>query len=255
MQDLLRVIEYLKNYGKALEDGIQKFADSLPVFTKQQIRRKARTRLNSTFDEYMSATSVKMRNYVLLVEIDKDSWIANAVESGIGQFDMKPGFFNSPKAKTSKKGYRYMHIPIGVEKGGKGSSTESGQEFQKKINEVLMKPKYGIKKLKLLMNGAVQETQEVLTPDPLLKGLYRSRQYESSEDYHSGTKRPKWEFILFRTVSENPESKGKWQHPGIKPVHILKDTERWLQGNVETLLNGFIEAEMETLNQRFRDGV
>jgi hypothetical protein len=255
MQDLLKAIEYLKNYGKALEDGVNKFVDALPVFTKQQIRRKAKIKLNSTFDSYMESVNIKMRDYVLIVELDQSNWIANAVESGVGQFDMKEGHLKSPKAKRSKAGYRYMRVPIGIQKDGKGSSTDSGKEFQKKINEVLMKPRYGVRKLKMLMNGSLQETQAVVSADPALQGMYRTRQFESSEDYHSGNKKPKWEFILFRTISENPMAQGKWQHPGIKPVHILKDTERWLESSVETLLDGFIEAEIATINQKITDGL
>ena len=69
--------------------------------------------------------------------------------------------------------------------------------------------------------------------------------YKDAQSLH-GNKRPfKTEYILFRTMSEKPGAIGKWQHPGIKPAHIFRETEKWLENNIDNLLDSMIEMELE----------
>lgn len=250
MQDLLQLAEYIKNYSDALKRGVEKFSKSLPILTQQHISQEARQKLNDTREEYLAAVKSKFVGTVLLVELDRDSWIANAVETGIDGFDMKANHLRSPKARTGKNGYRYIRIPIGKKKGSPGGSTPKSQEFQQKINEVLDRPKFGMKRLKGLMDGSVVESQAVMTDEPMLKGFYRVRQFETAQAYHSGRAKPAWQFVLFRTMTNNPAARSKWQHPGIKPVHIFRSTERWLESTVEGLAASFIQAEVDALNRR-----
>jgi len=254
MDELVKMISYLRAYGHALEDGINKFSSALPLFTKQHITRKANQKLNSTKNAYLQAVSVKMIDFVLVVELDRDSWLANAVESGVGQFNMKAGHLQSSKAKLSKEGYRYLRIPIGKDPNKPapiGERPEKSQEIQRRIVDVLIKPKYGLRKVKRNPDGSVYETQKVMTHDPMLQGFYRTRRFDTAEDYYGGKKKPTWQFVLFRTMSENPKSKSNWDHPGIQPAHIFRDTEKWLHQAVGQLLSDFIQSEVDTLNQRF----
>lgn len=251
MDEFVRTIEFLTNYVTALETGVNKFAEALPLLTEQHIRKTARTRLNSTFGHYMSKVKVKMEDYILVVELDKEDWLANALEEGIDAWSMKQTHLRSPKAKTSKAGYRFMNIPIGVDKN-KTPGTDKGKELQKKINAALNQTKVGIVKLKVLQGGKVQETQEIKTGDPSFGGLYRTRIRDSVNDLTDRSKRaPNWQYVLFRTMSENPESVSKWEHPGIKPANIFRSTDRWLAENIEPLLESFIEEEL----QKFTSGM
>lgn len=246
--DIQKLVEFMQGYAKAIESGVNAFAKTLPVLINQDIRTRANRKLDSTKDEFLSAVNVKFNEYVLVVELDKDNWIANAVESGIGQFDMRDGLLSSPKAKRSKKGYRYMSIPMGKKKDAKPADNDKSREYQKRINDVLAKPKFGTQVMSQHRDGRVFERQEVLTNDPMVKGLYRTRQYESSNQFFSGAKKPNWQYVLFRTISDNPLSKADWKHPGIQPAHIFRDTEQWLNSNAENLLNSFIEDELKALN-------
>lgn len=255
MKELLSTIEYLQNYGKALEDGVNKFIETVPIMTKQHVNRLAKRNLDSTYEHYMDNVSVKMNNYLLVVEINKDDWLANAVESGVSGFNLKETILSSPKARVSSKGFRYMSIPIGVKKGQK-RGTEKGQKYQEQIDKVLIKPKFGLMKMSIMMNGNIVQSQKVLSADPMLQGLYRARQFESTEEFMSAKKRKGWQYVLFRTISENPMSKtgATWEHPGIKPAHILKKTERWLNESSGALLSNLIEAEIDSLNASFFGG-
>ena len=39
-------------------------------------------------------------------------WLPIALERGVEAYDMKPGFLNSPNVKVSKKGTKYLVVPI-----------------------------------------------------------------------------------------------------------------------------------------------
>jgi hypothetical protein len=247
------MVERLSAVADAMVAGVEKFVASVPVYTRQQFATEARRSLNSSRDNYMSALSVKMNSHVLVVELDRSNWLANAVESGIGPFDMKEGILKGKNAKVSKKGYRYASIPIGKDKNSSGGSTEKGQDFQKKINEVLSnKPNYGISKYKQLMTGPVIESQKIMNNDPQLQGFYRTRQFDNREAATSKKSRPSWQLILFRTVSENPESKALWQHPGVTPKHLMRRVDRWLNENLGELLNSYIDAEVKSAMERLK---
>ena len=252
MKDLLLIIEYLKNYVDAIGKGIDKFAEALPILTKQHMTTLANRRLDSTKEEYLSNIKIKMNDYILVVELNTDSWLANAVETGVGQFDMKEGLLNSPKARVGKSGARYIRIPIGKDPNKKNEGgSEKSKEFQQRIVDVLMKPKFGSKKIKMNPDGSLFESQKVLAADPMVAGLYRTRQFEQAEDYYAGKKKPKWQYVLFRTVSEKPSKTGAtWEHPGIQPVRIFTETERWLDQSIGQLLDDFIQSEVEALNHK-----
>jgi len=249
MQDLLSLSEFIQNYATAIQSGFEKFVQSSPFFAKQHIERQARKKLNSTRDQYLEAVKTKLVDNCLIIELDPDSWIANAVESGADAFNMKKGMLKSGKAKMSKAGYRYMVVPIGKKKDAPGGKTEKSQDFQQRVNQALGNNKLGLKRLKAMVSGQIVESQQVMSDDPGLGGLYRFRTFESAEAYHSG-KKPQWQHVLFRVISENPLAKGKWDHPGIQPVHIFRDTERFLMQNLPTMLDGFLEAEVKKIVNR-----
>ena len=252
MEDLVKIAQYVSSYVEGVRRGIDKCASMLPIMTQQHIEKLASERLNSSKDAFLGAIKSSMEDYVLVIELDEDDWLANAVESGADPFNMKKGLLNSPKAKLGKKdkygmSYKYIRIPIGKKKDGPGGGTEKSQNLQKKINDVMMKPQLGMSKLKRQVDGSVIESQKVMTSDPDLGGLYKVRKFGSAEDYHQKKSKPKWNLVMFRTVTENPSAKAKWDHPGIKPANIFKDTQSWLNTNIDGMLDTFIETELDKL--------
>jgi hypothetical protein len=77
------------------------------------VKNKAVSELGSTKSEYLSAINHR-RNGVgdYTVFLDKNNVIANIIEKGQSPYDMKVGLLNSPKAKTSKSGEKYIDVPI-----------------------------------------------------------------------------------------------------------------------------------------------
>lgn len=243
MQDFLNVINNLKKQIGAMDRGVKKFVSVSPLLVKQHIVTLAKRKLNSTKDEYIDAVNARLVDGVLIVELDKDSWIANAVEEGADPFSIKEGLLRSKKAKVSKKGHRYIHVPMQKDKHRKEMGTEKGQEIQDQIITALENPQYGLMKYKGNQDGSVWEYQSVLSGN--VEGLYRARLYKSKEEV--GNKKPQWGHIMFRSASSNPLSESQWNHPGIQAANIFRETEIWFHQAAPMLLENFIEEELSKL--------
>lgn len=244
MEELKNAIKVLQAYGKAMENALERTIEYLPTITKGKITDQAFKKLHSTKFEYISAVDVELKGDTLVVEIDPDNWIANAVESGADPFNMKETHLNGPKTRISRQGFRYKIIPIGKDPNHPGPGTEKGKMYQEAVKKALEKPVLGRAFIKHLPGGKIAEMQEVLSGNPMLSGFYKTRVHDSAEDM-SKNKQKKWSYVLFRVISEKPTSVAKWDHPGIRPQHILKDTERWLHNNLPDIFDAFVQEELD----------
>jgi hypothetical protein len=178
------------------------------------------------------------------------------------------GHLQGKNAKVSKEGYRYVHVPLSKQAGGKGGPSARSQEIQKRINEIMKRPSFRNERMLGTTNslhtklggrlvsgvfpgGQIIQTQQITSSkDPDIGGLYRTRAFSNSEEFYqkqaSKKGMPKWNLVMFRTMSENPLAK-HWMHPGIKGVNILKETESWLWGSVQRLVEENIKKELKQL--------
>jgi hypothetical protein len=90
------------------------------------------------------------------------------------------------------------------------------------------------------------ESQQVIHGDPFLQGLHRVRVFDSAQEMATKKNKP-WQYMMFRTMSENPLSVSKWEHPGIEEKRIMRTVDRWLEQNMDTLLDSYIKAEVDKL--------
>jgi hypothetical protein len=247
MQELNDLVNWANKFAEALQTGFSKFMLSYPVIMSQQLKSIASRKLNSTRESYINAIQTKIvMESVLVIELDKDAWLANAVEKGIAPYNMKETHLQSPKAKVSKEGFRYMIIPLGKDKsGGSASSSPKSQALREKIRAVLVKPQYGGKKMKQNMDGSVSTTEAVISNDPDIKGLHRVRQFQDSTQAASG-QGGKTSFVLFRVMSEKPGT-STWDHPGIKATNAFRDLERFVAQTSGQMLMDMINTEISKI--------
>lgn len=85
--------------------------DEIGIRFADQLRNVAGQELKQTRQEYQRSIYVEKPDDKSII-IGLSGWLANAVEKGIGPFDMKEGFRNSPKAKIKASGGWYMTIPF-----------------------------------------------------------------------------------------------------------------------------------------------
>ncbi len=254
MDDLFKeirtILDKVKKDTCAVHRALAKLPAAVSVSAFQRIQKQAKEKLKSSFPEYMRSVRVSMEDSLLVVELDKDSWLANAVEEGASPFDMRGTILSSSKAKVSAKGFKYMTIPMSISKT-KGSEeqhgTDKSQEYQQKLREIVEnRPEFGKPKYNIMPDGAVSERQGIKSKVDDLTGLFRTRKHSSMSSLQSGKSRPKWNYVLFRKISDNPEldSKDSWKHPGITPVRIFKATEAWLNSEIDNILNELLNSEL-----------
>lgn len=243
------VFEKMRQLKDALQVGLDKTVATFPIIVRQQIEQKAKRKLKTSLHEYLDNVNVGYDGMVLIIDINRDSWLANAVELGVSAFDIKKGMFESPKAKVGKKGQKYMHIPMqkDVHLKPEDMGTEKSQEYQRIIQHVMQKPKFGASKNKMQHDGSILQTQKLITDEPMLQGFYRFRKLQSAEQLHGNkSKGVPFQHVMFRTVSESPSKTGaEWNHPGINPAHILKSLEPELPDLFNSLLYGNLNEEIK----------
>lgn len=249
MTDFFKQIETMLKFSQAIEAGVEKTIASLPIIARQQINSKARNKFHSTLETYMDAVQTKFDQNFFIIELEKDNWLANALEVGKSPYDMKNGLLNSPKAKMGKDGKRFIHIPIQKDAKRKSHTmgTEKAQEYQRLIEHVMRKPKYGASSVQHKADGTVIESQKLMTSEPKLQGMYRFRKLDSARTLFGGkTQGIPFQHVMFRTVSENPSKTGAtWEHPGFSGANIFKAVERELPLIFETLLDQNIQSELQ----------
>lgn len=245
LDGLIATFDYIEKYTTAVITGTQKFISFLPIMINQHIETLAQQRLTTTRERFTNAISTKTEGGLLVITVDPEDWLAISVESGADPFDMKTKALKSPKAKISKEGFKYMVIPISQSKSAKGSSTEKGQDFQAMITKELTKPKFKLPKMKLGIDGTLSMMEEVIANDPRAKGMYRVKTFKSAKDMASGGRPVRSGYVMFRVMSEKfPE---KWQHPGIKPANIFKDTETWIYQMLPGTFKQFLDNEIRSI--------
>jgi len=155
-------------------------------------------------------------------------------ERGKGPYDMRavmlrPG---APGVKMSKSGYLYRNVPLSKKQlSPKAASTKSlgEQQMQQNIRDVIAKVKFQVKSAMQVGDRFVVEETGAGN-----NGISRVKSYASKEDYLK-RRIPKMSFIAFRTISNNPNSKASWYHPGWTGDNIQKKLQNWLQDNSEKI--------------------
>ena len=92
-------------------DGLKAYViQELSVGLAENWQSQAALGLRGARSEYIAGLKVfeegRFKGGVQLI-----GWLPNAIESGLAAFDMKVGFYRSPKAKRKKDGGVYLVIP------------------------------------------------------------------------------------------------------------------------------------------------
>lgn len=234
------LVNFVNDYINAVEQGVKRAISSAPLLIRQDFAAKARTHLHSSLQEYMAALDIDLKDNMLVVTLD-NSWLAKAVEDGQDPFSLKDTLLNSPKAKLSKLGFRYMSIPLSVSKSAT-SGTDKGKKLQEKIKEALKDPIFNSPKIGRMRDGSIKMTEELNTADPQLKGIYRIRNFENMEAIGSQPRAS--QYIMFRTISQNPLSRSQWDHPGIQPRKLFPKVESWANMTLSSIMVDIISDEV-----------
>lgn len=224
----------------ALERGVNGLIMATPRLVQQEIDGYIEKTLDTTAEEMMNAVDTYWDEGVLVIEIDDDNWLANALETGVQGWDMKETHLNSPKAKYSKEGFKYLVIPMQKHPSSRGGGTEKSQMYHRMINEALENPSYSAPTVQIAMDGTAGTMERLNTTNTMLHGFYRVQRYRDAEQIKKGTPMST-QFVMFRTMSNHPKQAGKWIHAGIRGINMFGHMEQWSMNEYEFIANRFLE--------------
>jgi hypothetical protein len=159
---------------------------------------------------------------------------------------MRTTHLNGPNVKYSKKGHKYVRIPLPAYKDkGPISGTDKAQSLQEKINTALKDPAFSAPRISQSRDGSAMVVERLITADPALKGMIRTSSFGSTEDLAGGKRPRNVQYTLFRTISQNPTSMSEWIHPGVKPRKLFPKVQGWAESTLTDLLSDIIKSEME----------
>jgi hypothetical protein len=217
---------------------------------RQRWVNAAATQLTSSRRDYIDSIQPTVvepgRRIIALV-----GWLANAVEAGLNPFRLHDTLLND-NARVSKAGYKYRAIPFrhatpgakthqaGAPMGSRlgptspqslgtpgvmshGEAAQFGRQLHK-IAKRLSRRKG--RRRGVGQDRLVRERITAAEGGPKLApwhttGLYTGMQ-KGGAPGHSG-------YQTFRTISDNPEAKGLWLHPGISARNLAEDARQGIQ--------------------------
>lgn len=245
MKELEDLLNRLEKVGRGLENGLNQLMRQAPLLVSQQMESLASQRLDSTEQHYMSAIMTRTENAgtIYIIEIDPEDWLANALETGVDGWDMHKTHLRGAKVRISRDGYRYKVIPISPAKGEAG--TETGTHYKWLIQMALKNATYGEAKIKVNPDGSLQTRQQLMTDIPEARGLYRTQRWRSAEHLMTRKNALATTFVQFRVISEHPKNAHKWQHPGIQPVMIFPELQRWVDRELPNIASAIFDEEIK----------
>jgi len=226
---------------KGLEQGVEAAIVATPRLFQQELDTFVVRKLDLTADEFLNSVDIYWDGGAIVVEIDDDNWLANALETGVEGWDMKETHLNSPKAKFSSQGWKYLTIPIEKFPSSRGGGTSKSQYYHNLVKEALVDPAFTTPKMKMSLDGTVGTSERLITEKKDLGGFYRMKRYKDQE-----LKKPiSTQFIMFRTMSNHPKQKDKWLHPGLRGINSFEHLEIWSQTQygvlIENMLDYFVD--------------
>ena len=188
--------------------------------------RLANTKLSTTRALYINSlkqTKIDNKDTFLYTIYLSEGSFANKVEEGMPAFDQKPFMLNSPKAKLSKDGNKYITIPFKHQPYSKMTLSPKATDIRKDLRKVLKDN--SIEKHVKDFGGGKKMIHYKGIENPYLKNLVKVVDKKTNSS----------QYFTFRRVSTKTPS-WKWIHPGLPGIRIFSDLEKYTQENINLIL-------------------
>ncbi len=178
----------------------------------------ARSNLRTSRNEYISNIQPpEMEGKKAVIKLT--GWLPNALEQGIGAFDMKPGFLGSSKARGLQN--KYFTVPFPMK--STGSVGASPPVMPSSIYSLASKLQFG-QSLKLPKTYEGYGLRSKLSQDMSRWGNYTWKtspfQGVTKLKKFPGQRQSGTQYKTFRRVSRN-SAKSSWIHPGFRSRDLM----------------------------------
>jgi hypothetical protein len=260
-------LDFLRSLDKTLAEAAKRVNRELAESGKNKAIELAASRLHSRrkmFIEGVSTFEAEQGVWVLHLDA-KVRWI----DDGMGQHDMLDNLLSSKKAKRAKDGSVYLIVPFRHGTGvGKGSATPAQMDLTTTIKSEMKQRGIPWSKMETDSSGKVKlgrihsfdignrplktanapgqgkgpigDVRQGPTGIPFLQGI----SIYQKEDGKGGFKK---DIMTFRIASSKHRGQGRWQHPGLKPVHIFDDTVKWMHETLDQKIVPQLMAEVQSM--------
>lgn len=189
------------------------------------IKEASGSSLRTTKKVYINSIEVfKDNQFVGGVGLIKgDTWLPNAVESGLPPFDIKPGELKSSKVKIGKRGQNYIRIPFRI---GTPRTVSFGTTMPSVVYQIAksLKGKKQIKTHQLPSEMQIPQTRDFIKTQtqifdsythtaPIFSGIQKG-QGKYHGQYHT--------FRTISSMSENSNWENSWIHKGIQAYNLAE---------------------------------
>lgn len=188
----------------------------------ENVKDDARLQLNKTRKAYIDGLTVnKISSGKYAVELV--GWLPNAVEFGVGAFDMKEGFSRSKKRKTKANGGWYLTINMRhANPNAVASSTVFSSVMPREIHDIAK----GLSKRQSLKRADLPEQYQKLDKrDKVQSGSKVFEEYKHKTTMYEGMQKEHkaghTRYSTFRRISDESDI-NSWIHTGIKPKGIAQ---------------------------------
>lgn len=237
-------IENLEALADNLE-AIEAQANDVVISSTKQVIKDLTSDYENSQDYYNSFNVMFDASGCFIIRFDPMTDDVMTDEKGKEPFSMKDVMLKSGMAgvKISKAGYLYRSVPLQkslLSKSAVADKSVNEQKMQETLRNAIASVKFQVKSTMQLGDRFVVQEQAMSND-----GLLRVKSYASESDYR--LKRiPKMNFIAFRGMSTNPNSKSDWINPGWKGGNIQQKAQVWLQANSDKIKTEVIEELIST---------
>jgi hypothetical protein len=226
--DAVALAKEFKEFALEVERDIQKGVANLATITHAKVKEMAASELKSSRETFMNSLSFEeIADGIWVVSLDEKAfWIEDGLPSN---FDMKPGLLKN--GEQSQKGGRYKIIPFEHSKAP-SQMTQSAKDVVTQLRAGLKNQQIPFKTVERNPDGSpkVGKLHSLNLPSqipgkgntPSLKGvsIYQTLGRGNSV---------KRDIFTFRTVTDGPNSQGKWLHPGLEGKEFLERASVWAE--------------------------
>lgn len=261
-------IEDLLKVPDAIQQQAQVFGSALAEAAKNHLIEGAQQKLHSSRKIYIDGLSTH--------QLDENTWVvsleASAVwaEVGMHRHNMLDDILSSPKAKTNKKGGKYLSVPF--KHGGPPSSSTPAQRNLNQTIAKVMKG-FGISPTKIERhdNGSPKlgtlHTFDIPKPNKTHEGVGQGQgpigapiQGHTGIPYlqnlkviqrmvtnTAGDESVQRDLVTFRMASSSQQGKGMWDHPGTPGAQLFPETEQFIKDTWSKMAPDFVKAVLTSI--------
>lgn len=212
----------LDMFDANIEQQASEVVDTLAEMARAEWIRLAGESLHTTASDYINSIQPIEKTDSTEAVITLTNFLPNAIESGVGEYDLKEGMLKN--AEVSKDGSRYRSIRF--EKGSPTQRVVSPlpQDIYSKAKE--LKPGQRLKGV----SGKSTNSKGYEHKSSIYEGLGRKEMSGSSRAV----------FENFRTVSDK-SSANSWVHPGFKGLRLSEKVKDFIDSQAQAVVESIFK--------------